>query len=195
LLTACSREDDIDGHWTTPGDTERHVERDFVRSPSNLRIRWPRGRGSSSLPPLAHLDPRGVVIHASDACKPPATCSPRSTDWLPRGRRRELAVRNLEGGARPIDGRSTTLERPSVPARRAGPTRRWRSWSRGTSSQQRCDAVSLWWHGQHDANTPIVSAQRLVSQIRGANLRVWTDAGHFESYRRHDEVLAELLSR
>ncbi len=50
LLTACSREDDTRGHGMTPVDTEQHALRDPVRSASNLRIRWPRGRGSSSLP-------------------------------------------------------------------------------------------------------------------------------------------------
>jgi hypothetical protein len=50
LLTSCSRQEDTRGHRTTPDDTGRHVEPGSVRSASNLRIRWPRGRGSSSLP-------------------------------------------------------------------------------------------------------------------------------------------------
>ena len=50
LLTACSRQDDTRGHGRTPDDTGRHVEPGSVRSASNLRILWPRGRGSSSLP-------------------------------------------------------------------------------------------------------------------------------------------------
>ena len=50
LLTICPRQDDTRRRGTTPDDTERHVEPGLVRSVSNLRIRWPRGRGSSSLP-------------------------------------------------------------------------------------------------------------------------------------------------
>jgi class 3 adenylate cyclase len=53
LLTSCSRQDGTRGHKTTPDDTGRHVELDLVCGASNLRIRWPRGRGSSS-PPLSH---------------------------------------------------------------------------------------------------------------------------------------------
>src|SRR5437867_1720855 len=49
-LTSCSRQADTDRHRTTSDDTGRHLEPDLVRSESNLRIRWPRGRGSSSLP-------------------------------------------------------------------------------------------------------------------------------------------------
>ena len=59
LLTSCSRQDDMRGHRTTPIDMERHVERDSVRGASNLRIRWPRGRGSSSLPSRT-----GLTVHA-----------------------------------------------------------------------------------------------------------------------------------
>src|SRR4029450_655099 len=55
LLTSCSRGDDIRGHWTTPDDTEQHVEARSVRGASNLRIRWPRGRGSWGLPSLIFL--------------------------------------------------------------------------------------------------------------------------------------------
>jgi hypothetical protein len=29
----------------------------------------------------------------------------------------------------------------------------------------------------------------------GVDLRVWDDSGHLEPFRRHDEILAELLSR
>src|SRR5262249_45461834 len=43
LLTPCSRRDDTRGHRTTLGETERHMEPTPERSPSNLRIRWPRG--------------------------------------------------------------------------------------------------------------------------------------------------------
>jgi pimeloyl-ACP methyl ester carboxylesterase len=52
-----------------------------------------------------------------------------------------------------------------------------------------------WWHGENDANAPIAAVRRLVGIMPGVDLRVWTDAGHLESYLRHDEILAELLSR
>jgi hypothetical protein len=54
LLTSCSRGNDTRGHGTTPDDTERHGRSGSVRDASNLRIRWPRGRGSSSLPSRTH---------------------------------------------------------------------------------------------------------------------------------------------
>ncbi len=50
LLTSCSRQDDTRGHGTTTDDTGRHAVPDPVRGASNPRIRWPKGRGSSSLP-------------------------------------------------------------------------------------------------------------------------------------------------
>ena len=49
-------------HATAPDDTGRHVEPDFVRSSSNLRIRWPRGRGSSSLPSRTPSDLRDLLL-------------------------------------------------------------------------------------------------------------------------------------
>jgi pimeloyl-ACP methyl ester carboxylesterase len=52
-----------------------------------------------------------------------------------------------------------------------------------------------WWHGAHDANAPIAAVRRLVSGMSGVDLRVWSDAGHLETYHRHDEILAELLAR
>jgi len=52
-----------------------------------------------------------------------------------------------------------------------------------------------WWHGEHDANAPITAVQRLVAGMVGVDLRLWKEAGHLESYRRHDEILAELLAR
>jgi pimeloyl-ACP methyl ester carboxylesterase len=52
-----------------------------------------------------------------------------------------------------------------------------------------------WWHGRNDANAPIAATQRLVSHMPGVELREWNDAGHLEAYRRHDEILAELLAR
>jgi pimeloyl-ACP methyl ester carboxylesterase len=52
-----------------------------------------------------------------------------------------------------------------------------------------------WWHGEHDANAPISAVRRLLAGIEDVDLRVWSDAGHLEPYHRHDEILAELLSR
>jgi len=52
-----------------------------------------------------------------------------------------------------------------------------------------------WWHGAHDANVPIAAVRRLVSGMSGVDLRVWSDAGHLETYHRHDEIRAELLAR
>jgi pimeloyl-ACP methyl ester carboxylesterase len=52
-----------------------------------------------------------------------------------------------------------------------------------------------WWHGEHDANSPIASVQRLLERMPNVDLRVWTDAGHLESYHRYEEILAELLAR
>ena len=52
-----------------------------------------------------------------------------------------------------------------------------------------------WWHGANDANVPIAAVRRLVEHMSGVDLRVWTEAGHLESYHRHDEIVAELLAR
>jgi len=52
-----------------------------------------------------------------------------------------------------------------------------------------------WWHGEYDANSPIAAVRRLVASMSGVDLRVWGEAGHLESYHRHDEILSELLTR
>jgi pimeloyl-ACP methyl ester carboxylesterase len=52
-----------------------------------------------------------------------------------------------------------------------------------------------WWHGEHDANGPIGAVRRLLERMPDVDLRLWSDAGHLEAYRRHDEMLAELLTR
>jgi pimeloyl-ACP methyl ester carboxylesterase len=52
-----------------------------------------------------------------------------------------------------------------------------------------------WWHGAHDANAPLAAVKRLLEEMDGVDLRVWTNAGHLEPYLRHDEILSELLSR
>lgn len=60
-------------------------------------------------------------------------------------------------------------------------------------SEIRCSVT--WWHGADDANSPLVAVERRLAGMEGVDLRVWSDAGHLESYRRHDEILTELLSR
>ena len=57
----------------------------------------------------------------------------------------------------------------------------------------RCSVT--WWHAEHDANAPISAVRRLVAGMPNVDLRVWSDGGHLEGYRRHDEILTELLSR
>ncbi len=52
-----------------------------------------------------------------------------------------------------------------------------------------------WWHGEHDANAPLAAVRRLLDGASGVDLRVWADAGHLEAYRRHDEIVGELLAR
>jgi pimeloyl-ACP methyl ester carboxylesterase len=52
-----------------------------------------------------------------------------------------------------------------------------------------------WWHGEHDANAPIAAVRRLMATMGDVDLQLWNEAGHLEAYPRHDEILAELLSR
>jgi pimeloyl-ACP methyl ester carboxylesterase len=61
------------------------------------------------------------------------------------------------------------------------------------SSDVRCSVT--WWHGTHDANVPLIAAKRVIAAMPTVDLRVWDDGGHLESYRRHDEILGELLAR
>jgi hypothetical protein len=75
LLTSCSRRNDTRGHRTTSDDAERHVERGSVRSASNLRIRWPRGRGSSSLPSRTALTSGDAIRIVSLALHRARSCS------------------------------------------------------------------------------------------------------------------------
>lgn len=56
-------------------------------------------------------------------------------------------------------------------------------------------ASVVWWHGERDANSPVTAVRRLVARLPNVDLRLWSDAGHLETYHRHDEILAELLSR
>jgi pimeloyl-ACP methyl ester carboxylesterase len=60
-------------------------------------------------------------------------------------------------------------------------------------SAVRCSVT--WWHGEHDANAPITAVRRLLADLNSVDLRVWSNAGHLEAYRRHDEILEELLAR
>jgi hypothetical protein len=94
LLTSCSRRADMRRHKTASADTERHVARDLVRLVTNLRIRCPKGRGSSNLPSRTALtsadgDPMAsrasipdpvllTLAHAKDA---PATSSANTDAW------------------------------------------------------------------------------------------------------------------
>ena len=55
-------------------------------------------------------------------------------------------------------------------------------------------ASTVWWHGEHDANAPLSAVHRLLKKMSSVELRTW-NAGHLETYRRHDEILGELLSR
>lgn len=45
------------------------------------------------------------------------------------------------------------------------------------------------WHGDRDGNAPVEMGQWLAREIRGAVISVWEGAGHFEAFRRADEVL------
>ncbi len=57
------------------------------------------------------------------------------------------------------------------------------------------ESTVTWWHGEHDANAPVAAVGRLLADMEVVDLRIWADAGHLEPYRRHDEILEELLSR
>lgn len=45
------------------------------------------------------------------------------------------------------------------------------------------------WHGTLDVNAPIDMGRWLAEHIPGAQLTEWSDAAHFEMFRRWDEVL------
>jgi hypothetical protein len=42
-----------------------------------------------------------------------------------------------------------------------------------------------WWHGRHDANAPLVAAERFIARIPVAELRVWDDDGHLACDTKH----------
>ena len=50
--------------------------------------------------------------------------------------------------------------------------------------------LPVWiWHGDHDLNAPISMGQWLEKRLPNAALEQWRGGGHFEMYRRWDEVL------
>jgi hypothetical protein len=65
----------------------------------------------------------------------------------------------------------------------------------GVSDPSAVSCSLTWWHGKHDANAPIAAVQRLTANMGGVDLRLWSEAGHLESYHRHDEILAKFLAR
>ena len=60
-------------------------------------------------------------------------------------------------------------------------------------SEVRCSVT--WWHGEHDANAPIVAVRRLLEVMNDVDLRAWSDAGHLEAYHHYETILEELLVR
>ena len=52
-----------------------------------------------------------------------------------------------------------------------------------------------WWHGRHDANSPLPAVERVVARMPDVDLRVWEHAGHLEPYHRERDIVADLLSR
>jgi len=68
-LTSCSRRNDTGWHRVTPDDTGRHVAPRSVPGRTSLRIRCPKGRGSSTLPSRTHSDLRIFVSGVSDLAK------------------------------------------------------------------------------------------------------------------------------
>jgi hypothetical protein len=60
-LTSCSRRNDTGWHRVTPDETRRHVAPKSVPGRTSLRIRCPKGRGSSTLPSRTPSDLRIFV--------------------------------------------------------------------------------------------------------------------------------------
>jgi hypothetical protein len=69
LPTACSRRNDTGWHRTTSDETGRHVEPGSVPGRSNLRIRCPKGRGSSTLPSRTPSDRRIFALRPERASR------------------------------------------------------------------------------------------------------------------------------
>ncbi len=53
----------------------------------------------------------------------------------------------------------------------------------------RIEAPARLWHGTEDPNAPIGMGRWLARRLNDAALTEWDGAGHFESFRRWDEVL------
>jgi len=75
LLTACSRRNDTGWHRTTSDDTGRHLEQGSLPGCSNLRIRCPKGRGSSTLPSRTPSDLRIFARWPATRFPETPTCS------------------------------------------------------------------------------------------------------------------------
>jgi len=60
------------------------------------------------------------------------------------------------------------------------------------------EAITLsvtWWHGEADRNVPMAAVRRFFARLPNARLIEFREAGHLEAYRRHEEILDELLAR
>jgi pimeloyl-ACP methyl ester carboxylesterase len=60
------------------------------------------------------------------------------------------------------------------------------------------EAIALsvtWWHGEADRNVPMPAARRFLTRLPNARLIEFREAGHLETYRRHEEILDEPLDR
>jgi len=112
LLTACSRRDDTHGYLTTPDDTGRHVAAGSVPGRSNLRIRCPKGRGSSTLPSRTPFDLRIFVPRLWTSWPRSPSCSRLLTERAAAAHEAPLVG--------PAGGRTFTLCRGG----RSGTTRR-----------------------------------------------------------------------
>lgn len=51
-----------------------------------------------------------------------------------------------------------------------------------------------WWHGRHDANSPLPAVQRLVTRLPHAQLRLWDTGGHLEAHHHEPDILRHLLA-
>ena len=56
-------------------------------------------------------------------------------------------------------------------------------------------ASVTWWHGDDDMNAPLSAARRGAGRLRGVDLRVWHDEGHFASLGHDREIVTDLLRR
>jgi hypothetical protein len=49
------------------------------------------------------------------------------------------------------------------------------------------------WHSDDDKNGPLSSIERLVAEIPGASLRVWSGEGHTAPVRRMGDIMHDLI--